>query len=70
MITVAPTELVFQRAKVLDRERREGRVRGPLHRMPIVIKVRISSKIDQASLKYLGLIFDGPGAGDEDYCRG
>lgn len=40
MITVAPAELARKWAGELDRERGEGRVRGPLHGLPIIIKVR------------------------------
>lgn len=39
MITVAPTELVQKWAEELDQERAEGRVRGPLHGLPVIVKV-------------------------------
>lgn len=41
MITIAPEELVYRRARELDRERKEGRVKGPLHGIPIIVKVGI-----------------------------
>ena len=40
MITVAPKELALKRAEDLDRERRDGRTKGPLHGIPIIIKVK------------------------------
>ena len=40
MITVAPKELALKRAEDLDRERRDGRTKGPLHGVPVIIKVR------------------------------
>ena len=39
MITVALKELVYKRAKELDWERNEGGVKGPLHGIPIIVKV-------------------------------
>jgi amidase len=40
MITVAPRELVWKPAEKLDRERTAGKIRGPLHGLPIIVKVR------------------------------
>jgi amidase len=40
MISVAPRELVLKAAEKLDRERAAGRLRGPLHGLPIIVKVR------------------------------
>jgi amidase len=39
MITVAPRELVLKRAGELDRERKEGKIRGPFHGLPIIVEV-------------------------------
>ena len=39
MISVAPKRLLLLRAQELDRERAAGRTRGPLHGLPIIVKV-------------------------------
>lgn len=39
MISIAPEDLLLKRAAQLDRERYQGDVRGPLHGIPILIKV-------------------------------
>jgi Asp-tRNA(Asn)/Glu-tRNA(Gln) amidotransferase A subunit family amidase len=36
---MAPESTLIERAKQLDRERLEGHSRGPLHGIPIVLKV-------------------------------
>ena len=41
MISIAPTNLLLERAAILDRERAMGRTRGPLHGIPIIIKDKI-----------------------------
>lgn len=41
LISVAPRELLLQRASELDSERRSGRVRSSLHGIPLLVKVRI-----------------------------
>ena len=40
MISVAPRELVLTAAANLDRERSRGRIRGSLHGLPVIVKVR------------------------------
>lgn len=40
LIQVTPRDLLVKRAGELDGERKEGRLRGPLHGIPIIIKVR------------------------------
>jgi len=39
IINVAPRESVLKAAEKLDRERSAGKVRGPLHGLPIIVKV-------------------------------
>lgn len=39
VISTAPEEDVLQKAVDLDRERAEGRVRGSMHGIPVIIKV-------------------------------
>lgn len=39
MISVAPREKLLARARELDLERQDGRIRGPLHGIPIILKV-------------------------------
>ena len=41
VIATTPEDLLYQRASELDDERANGSVRGPLHGIPILIKVRI-----------------------------
>ena len=36
---VAPREIVLRRARELDQERQFGRVRAPLHGIPVILKV-------------------------------
>ena len=38
VISTAPEEDVFQQAVALDQERAEGKVRGPMHGIPVIIK--------------------------------
>jgi amidase len=39
VIGVAPREVVLKAAGKLDRERSSGKTRGPLHGLPIIVKV-------------------------------
>ncbi len=39
MIAISPKDKLVDHAKALDEERREGRARGPLHGIPIIVKV-------------------------------
>ncbi|KAI9634302.1 amidase signature domain-containing protein [Dioszegia hungarica] len=43
IIQVAPLDSVFQIAAVLDQERRDGAIRGPLHGIPILVKDNIAT---------------------------
>ena len=38
VISTAPEEDLLQQARALDRERAEGRARGPMHGIPVIIK--------------------------------
>ena len=38
VISTSPKEIVVREAKRLDQERAEGKVRGPLHGIPVIIK--------------------------------
>jgi len=40
MLSMAPTRLLLDTASKLDAERAEGHTRGPLHGIPIIVKVR------------------------------
>lgn len=39
VLSVCPRDVAISRAKALDEERRQGRIRGELHGIPIIIKV-------------------------------
>ena len=43
IISVAPKRLLLQRAQELDQERATGRTRGPLHGLPIIVKVELAA---------------------------
>jgi amidase len=45
VIATPPTDAVLQRARELDEERLAGKVRGPFHGIPILLKVRSYSHI-------------------------
>lgn len=40
ILSVCPREVAISQAKALDEERRQGKVRGELHGIPVIIKVR------------------------------
>lgn len=42
LVSIAPAGNLHRIAKTLDDERREGRLRSPLHGVPIVLKVSLS----------------------------
>lgn len=44
-ISLAPRKNVLDAAKLLDKERQQGKLRGPLHGIPIVLKVSISTRV-------------------------
>ena len=39
IISTTPTDIILSMARSLDDERAQGRIRGPLHGVPIIIKV-------------------------------
>ena len=39
VISIAPEDDIIQQAAALDRERADGKVRGPMHGIPVIIKV-------------------------------
>jgi amidase len=41
VIAHPPRHGLLERAKLLDDERREGKMRGPLHGIPVLVKVRV-----------------------------
>jgi amidase len=43
VISITPENLLLQRAEQLDDERKAGRVRGPLHGIPILLKDNIAT---------------------------
>ncbi|KAH4188155.1 hypothetical protein HBI56_108150 [Parastagonospora nodorum] len=44
LIEVAPKEVLLGQARVLDKQRQEGSLKGPLHGLPIVLKDNIDTK--------------------------
>lgn len=54
MINVAPREKLLAQARLLDSERQAGKIRGPLHGIPIVLKVWFSWKrVDMRAYTYM-----------------
>jgi hypothetical protein len=43
VLSVAPRDILMKTASKLDDERTQGKLRGPLHGIPILVKVRIMS---------------------------
>jgi hypothetical protein len=43
VLNVAPRDILMKTASKLDDERTQGKLRGPLHGIPILVKVRIIS---------------------------
>lgn len=43
MIQTTPENLLEERARLLDQERAAGKIRGPLHGIPIIIKASLST---------------------------
>lgn len=41
VLQVAPEHLLLERAETLDKEREEGSFRGPLHGIPVLVKVMV-----------------------------
>lgn len=54
MLHMAPREIVMELAAELDRERREGHTRGPLHGIPIIVKDCIATHPDLGMRTSLG----------------
>jgi amidase len=46
LISVVPRHIALNQALLLDMERRAGRVRGPLHGIPFIVKENILSNSD------------------------
>jgi Asp-tRNA(Asn)/Glu-tRNA(Gln) amidotransferase A subunit family amidase len=53
MISVAPRQLLLDRAAMLDKEREDGNRRGPLHGLPIIVKVVNHSGEQEILLKLI-----------------
>ncbi len=43
VINTAPKNLLLQRAKMLDQEREYGKIRGPVHGIPLLVKDNIAT---------------------------
>ena len=46
MIATAPEKLLLERATLLDKERLDGKIRGPLHGIPVIIKDNMATHPD------------------------
>lgn len=44
IIQVAPHEMLMEKARQLDQERASKKIRGPLHGVPIIVKVFLASR--------------------------
>lgn len=49
VIFVAPEQLLLERAAVLDEERAQGKLRGPLHGIPVLLKARSIRFVDDVN---------------------
>jgi amidase len=54
MIQIRPLELLKNTARGLDQERQAGNLRGPLHGIPIIIKVEDTYPLRETSLTGVG----------------
>ena len=61
LISVAPVDCLIESARELDRERREGKVRGLLHGIPVVVKVGVFVRCNPGG--YCGVKWDGSSRG-------
>jgi hypothetical protein len=52
VIQLTPPNLLKERATLLDQERAQGKIRGPLHGIPIIIKVGLVEQLSSVS-RYL-----------------
>ena len=43
VIATAPKKILLERARLLDKERLDGKVRSPLHGVPVIVKVSTPS---------------------------
>ncbi|KAK4182338.1 amidase signature domain-containing protein [Podospora australis] len=50
VINVAPVDILYRRAELLDAEREHGKVRGPLHGIPITLKDNIATNFETTGL--------------------
>jgi amidase len=44
VISTSPLNVLYQRADLLDAERKAGKIRGPLHGIPILVKDNINTE--------------------------
>ncbi len=58
IISTAPRDTVLAAARSLDRERRTLGKRGPLHGIPIVVKVRVSGLLQRRRFFFPDLLLD------------
>lgn len=56
MKNVAPREKLLAQARQLDKERQEGQVRGPLHGIPIIVKVTMTAPVTFSATYYHGCL--------------
>lgn len=50
IISTAPESLLLERADMLDEERKDGKLRSPLHGIPILIKDNIATHYESTGL--------------------
>lgn len=55
MISIVPCQTLMTRSKQLDQERAEGRIRGPLYGIPMLVKV---GQVNQSQLTYTLVLSD------------
>jgi Asp-tRNA(Asn)/Glu-tRNA(Gln) amidotransferase A subunit family amidase len=69
IISVAPQQLLYEEARKLDAKRAVSGPRGPLHGIPIVVKVKKAVSFVKKILNLVGFYYYRPSTWDGHYLR-